>query len=64
MIKGQRMLVRKKWAQCAKPGGTAGPYYSLLSQHYMGQERYLLSFHNKEEHFMPNKEIPYKIYLE
>ena len=28
----QRMVVRIKWAHCAKPGGTAGDFL-LLSQH-------------------------------
>ena len=58
------MSVRKSGRKCVKPGGTAGSNYSLLSQHSMGQERYLLSFHKKEEYIMSTQEIPYKIYLE
>ena len=38
--KSLRMVVRTKRAHCAKPGGTAGDYL-LLSQHLLGQERFL-----------------------
>ena len=56
----QRMKVRVKWAQCAKPGGTAG--FIILSQQTTGTGFFVSSPEkSKGEKKM---EIPYKIYLE
>ena len=36
VIKGQRMIVRAKWARSAKPGGTAGAIFLSQQEVAMG----------------------------